>query len=389
MNTINKIISILLLASIAITTYSCDDEPKPSTPPAHRTILVYIVANNSLGFVGCDSEDLTEMIEASQNNSFNGGRLIVYHSTLGAPPTLFEISNGNTTKLKEYDSSTLSVEATRMQQVIDDTKNIAPANDYGLILWSHGNGWLQTGIPNDTLHSSTPTKTPLAFGVDQGKQMNITTLAQVINDEGFNFIYFDCCYMSTVEVIYELRNATPYIVASAAEVPADGMPYDYNIPLLFEDTPNLLSTCTTTFDYYNSKNDDEFRSCTMSLIDTKYISELAAATANIYRLQPSLPADFKPQKFTLDTNCYYFDFGQYLEALSANNPQLFETWQQAIDKVVIYKAATPYMWSQLKLTHHSGLSTFILNSASSCTIKGYNQLQWWTDVASILWNTEN
>lgn len=388
MNTINKIILILLLASIAITTYSCDDEPKPSTPPAHRTILVYIVANNSLGIGGFDSRDLAEMIEASRNNSFNGGRLIVYHSTLGAPATLFEISNGNATKLKEYDSSTLSVEATRMQQVIDDTKNIALANDYGLILWSHGNGWLQTGIPNDTLPSSTPTKNPLAFGEDQGKQMNITTLAQVVNDENFSFIYCDCCYLSTIEVIYELRNATPYIVASAAEVPADGMPYDYNIPLLFENTPNLLSACITTFDYYNSKN-GSIRSCTMSLIDTKYISELASATADIYRLHPSLPADFKPQKFTLDSNCYYFDFGQYIEALSADNPQLFEAWQQAIDKVVIYKAATPYMWNKLKLTHHSGLSTFILNSASNYTIKGYDQLQWWNDVASTLWNTEN
>ena len=388
MNTINKIISIILLASIAITTYSCDDEPKPSTPPAHRTILVYIVANNSLGIGGFDSRDLAEMIEASRNSSFNGGRLIVYHSTLGAPPTLYEISNGKAIKLKEYDSSTLSVEATRMQQVIDDTKNIAPADDYGLILWSHGNGWLQTGIPNDTLPSSTSTKTPLAFGEDQGKHMNITTLAQVINDEGFNFIYFDCCYMSTVEVIYELRNATPYIVASAAEVPADGMPYEYNIPLLFEPTPDLLGACRTTFDYYNSQN-GEIRSCTMTLIDTKHISELASATADIYRLHPSLPADFKPQKFTLDSNCYYFDFGQYIEALSTDNPQLFEIWKQVIDKVVIYKAATPYMWNKLKLTHHSGLSTFILNSASSCTIKGYNQLQWWTDVASILWNTEN
>lgn len=388
MKTLNKIISILLLACIAITTYSCNDDPKPAPTPIHRTILVYIVANNSLGYGHYDSSDLAEMVEASRNNSFNGGRLIIYHSTINQPPTLFEISNGKAIKLKEYDSSTLSVEASRMQQVITDTKNIAPANDYGLILWSHANGWLQTGIPDDTLSLSGPTKTPLAFGDDQEKQMNITTLAQVVNDENFSFIYFDCCYMSTIEVMYELRNATPYIIASAAEVPADGMPYDYNLPLLFENTPNLVGVCATTFDYYNSKN-GSIRSCTMSLIDTEYISELASATADIYRLHPSLPADFTAQKFTLDKNCYYFDFGQYIEALSTDNPQLLEAWQRAIDNVVIYKAATPYMWNQLKLTHHSGLSTFILNSASNCSTKGYDQLQWWNDVASKLWDTEN
>ena len=218
--------------------------------------------------------------------------------------------------------------------------------------------------------------------------MNITTLAHVVNDEDFSFIYFDCCYMSTIEVMYELRNATPYIIASAAEVPADGMPYDYNLPLLFESTPNLIGVCATTFDYYNSKN-GSIRSCTMSLIDTQHIPELASATADIYALHTSLPADFNPQKFTLDSNCYYFDFGQYIEALSINFPQLFEAWKNAIDNVVIYKASTPYMWSLLKLTHHSGLSTFIFNNANNYTTKGYNQLQWWNDVASILCNSEN
>ena len=380
MKTILKITTIVIVALLSFITSSCNnDEPKIDQPTiASRTILVYMVSNNSLGYGGFDSNDLSEMIEASQYSDFNGGRLIVYLASIYGNPALYEITNGNVKTLKTYSSSTLSVEAKRMQEVINDTKEIAPANDYGLILWSHGNGWRQTGI-SEELDTPTASKNILAFGEDQGKQMNITTLAQVINDEDFSFIYFDCCYMATIEVAYELRNATPFIIASATEVLADGMPYEHNIPLLFEDSPNLKGACANTFDFYNCK-DGVDRSCTISLINTHYISDLAQASSQIYKLQTSLPEDFTPQKFTLDSKCYYFDFAQYIEALSSNHPQLLEDWQNALNQVVIYKNETPYMWGILPLEHHCGLSTYIINNKSNYKTNGYDQLQWWNDV---------
>ena len=273
-----------------------------------------------------------------------------------------------------------------MQEVISDTKMHAPADDYGLILWSHANGWLQNGItpnPTKTIQNETHIERPLAFGEDQGKYMNITTLNDVVIDENFSFIYFDCCYMGTIEVAYQLRHATPYIIASAPEIPANGMPYDYNLPLLFADIPMLKDACINTFDYYNIQKGIN-RSCAISLINTQHIEELAQATVAIYKLQPPLPIEFNPQKYTLDANCYYFDFGQYVEALSTNYPELLTDWTNAINKVIIYKASTPYMWNKLKIEHHSGLSTFIIDDITKATTKGYDQLQWWTDVANKL-----
>lgn len=190
--------------------------------------------------------------------------------------------------------------------------------------------------------------------------------------------------MSTIEVVYQMRNTTPYIIASAPETPAEGMPYEQNIPYLFADAPMLKEACATTFDYYNCKN-GMLRSCAISLIDTRHINELAQATLSIYESHPTLPDDFSPQKYTLDSNCYYFDFGQYIEALSYSQPNLFKIWEEALNKVVIYKAATPYMWNQLRLEHHCGLSTYILKSEEYSAIKNYNQLQWWADIASKLW----
>lgn len=387
MSHIKILISFLITILIAAFLYSCsDDEPQPIIE-ANRTILVYMVAGNSLGTGNYDTADINEMIAASETNSFNNGRLIIYHAPNKSNPSLKEIINGKVVILKEYDQSTTSVEQQRMQQVIDDTKKLAPAKDYGLILWSHANGWLQNGLVEKDFKQQIENlyiNNFLTFGEDQGKCMNITTLANILNDENFRFIYFDCCYMSSIEVIYQLRNATPYIIASAPETPADGMPYEQNIPLLFADTPKLKEACTTTFDYYNNQK-GAFRSCAISLIDTRHINKLAQATASIYEQHPTLPDDFAPQKYTLDANCYYFDFGQYIKTLSLNYPSLLKEWEDALNQVVIYKVATPYMWNTLKLEHHSGLSTYILNGPEYSAIKNYYQLQWWRDVAHKLW----
>lgn len=388
MNQLKYIIKFFIAIIVVVTTTSCEKDEPTQLDSSNRTILVYIVANNSLGVDNYDEADINEMILASQNNNFNNGRLIVYHAPLGKNPILKEICDGKTITLKEYDASLSSVERQQMQQVINDTKCLAPAKDYGLILWSHANGWLQTGINEEAtppIKHHKKSKSLLAYGDDQGKHMNITTLAQILENEKFSFIYFDCCHMATIEVMYELYNTTNYIIASATEVPGEGMPYEQNIPLLFADTADLVQVCANTFDYYNSQN-GYLRSCAISLIDTRHIKELGEITAKIYRSNNILPIDYIPQKFSLDTNCYYFDFGQYVEALSRNNPLLLDTWLAAMDKSIIYKAATPFMWNLLKIDHHSGLSTYIIQEINQSETKGYNQLKWWNEVAHNLFN---
>lgn len=376
--------SLLAIAIIYCLSSCNDNEPNmQEINEVHRTILVYMVANNSLGIQKYDISDINEMKECAKYNDFNNGRLLIYHAPNDQNPSLIEIKGDSFITIKQYDQTLSSVSSERMQTVINDTKLLAPAIDYGLILWSHGNGWLQTGIET-TKSLQKQTSNTLAFGDDEGKHMNITTLTNIINDEGFSFIYFDCCYMATIEVAYELRNSTSYIIASTTEIPADGMPYEQNLPFLFENTPNLQKVCKNTFDYYNTQK-GWAQSCAISLIDTKHLNELANKTASIYKTHPSLPANFSPQKFTLDTNCYYFDFGQYIEALCQHNENGYSAWKDAINKVVIYKAATPYMWNKLKLNFHSGLSTYILTDFSDSATKDYNQLQWWNNVASLLW----
>ncbi len=365
----------------------CSSQEPDAPPLTKRTVLVYMVANNaSLGGAGYDALDIEEMKAAAANGDLAGGRLIVYHAGVNAEPQLLDITQAGIVVLKTYDDSQYSVERARLEDVISDTKRYAPAEDYGLVLWSHASGWLQDGI-TEADEAST-----LSFGYDRGKKMNVSTLAKALTDKGFSFVYFDCCQMASVEVVYELRHATDFIVASAIELPIEGMPYDKNVKCFFTDTPDLIQAARNTFELYDGQENPENRWCSMSVIDTSEMDALADATRAIYSALPdmTLPPGYTPQKYQLDGRVYLYDFADYVTSMAEAYgipALLISEYDEAMHRAVIYKDATPMLYNTLPLTRHSGLSTFIMKSQQEAVTKNYNQLQWFADVASALIKT--
>ena len=380
--TLRNLLSIIALSFI-LTLSGCKkktDEPVgPTTTP--RTVLVYMAANNDLGSRGYDEKDIDEMRTAVVAGGLNNGRLLIYHAATDGTETLCEMDNTGTLNIiKTYNDGYCSINAARMKQVIADVKANAPADDYGLVLWSHSTGWIEDGITE-----SAPKR---SFGADNSKKMNVTTLASVLSGQGFSFVYFDCCYMSTIEVAYELRNVTPTIVASVLEVPLEGMPYNKNIPCFFQETPDLIGAATNTFNYYNVLA-GENRTCSMTVTNTAGLDALAQATRDIYALAGPVVNYTTVQKFSLDKAYYYSDFGDYIEQLCATlptGPALLEKWNAALNDVVLYKAATPMLWNTTPIIKHSGFSTYILNKESDATntSRNYNNLSWYADVAESL-----
>jgi hypothetical protein len=372
-NFINHI-TTLLLAILTLT--SCHDKNDEPTPIVGRSVLVYMVADNSLGSSGYDQLDFDEMLTAAHNGDFGNNRLIIYHDGISGTPTLYEITPEGQTTLLEYSLDDASVSSTRMAQVISDFKRLAPADNYGLILWSHASGWLQNGMesPEEAVTQS--------FGQQRGRYMNVTTLADVLQGQGFDYVYFDCCYMASVEVAYELRHVAHYMVGSATELPATGMPYDQTLRYLMADQADLQAACQATFDSYNNLSGRN-RTCTISLIDLNAIGDLANATKEIFASRPTLPEAFTPQKYMIGT-CYLYDLGQYVTALTSDAEAL-SRWDAALQSAVVYSAATPSIWNSLRITNYSGLSTAILESeADAHSSNNYYQLQWWSDVVAHL-----
>lgn len=372
---------------------ACDDgdDPvvkEPENPAVHRTVLVYMVADNTLGTsYGSDQDDLNEMIKGAEAGALNGGRLLVYHNrpktSSGNPPQMLEITEKGVKVLKTYpdDTTIYSVDPERITEVMADMKSLAPADDYGLVLWSHANGWLGGTDENDSRYR--------AFGDDRGYHITVQTLAKTLKDERFSFVYFDCCLMGCVEVIYELRDIAPIMVACPTELSIDGMPYDRNMPYMFAHDTDMedamVSAAETTYKYYEADENGYGDGCQIAVYDTRQLDGLADATRDIFRTVSVMdPMATTVQCFnTPYSSKYIFDMDNLMEYyVRVSHPDLLATWRDAWRKVVVYGIATRTGIGNIYIDRFCGLGTFVIDQKSDITWRGYNTLQWWKDVVS-------
>lgn len=390
-----KLLIHTLLAAIPLLSLTaCGDEPGapgPADDTTPRTVLVYMVAENNLS--GNGRNDISEMLAAAQNGHLGNSRLIVYCDMPGSNPTLSEITPEGRKDLLEYDDATMSVSRERLETVIDDMKTLSPAEHYGLIMWGHGTGYVQDGIEEAPAR---PLIQPASYGGESigGKSywMNVTTMADALDGKGFDWIYFDCCFMAGVEVAYELRGVTDYIVASATELPAEGMPYQKTLRHLMPAKSDLTGAASETFGHFDSQQ-GMYRTCTMSVIRTDAMDELARAMRGIYTNTTGLPDGYEPQAFQTpgDHKQYgwsYYDLEHYATALAGDSQLYNNLAVTAISHTVTAAYATPMLWSSVALSNHCGLSTLIIESDDDPQLDkfGYRQLSWWTDVVEHRFN---
>ncbi len=414
--TFSYIYIVLLSAMLAIGLASCDnhDDPTPEPEPepeaiASRTVLVYQVAsNNSLDNLSTD--DLKEMLRGAADGAIpEGGRLMVYNHRASGNPYLIEVTAAGADTLLTYSTDIPSVSSDRMLEVFADVAELATAEDYGLILWGHGTGWLQDGIPDAI---SPEVKSYGGQGPRPLQWMNITTLAATVaaSPVPMSFVYFDCCHMASVEVAYELRNATDIIAGSVSELPGEGMPYHLTLPYFFTpEQADIVGAARTTFEYYNewytigkrpecSPSSFSGRYTAMSVFYTEPLDDLADITAAIYNASPdAYPERFVPQRFgrsATGLRDYFFDYEQYVETLCLDQSgnerfdgaaAMLAEFRSVLERCVVYKDTMPFLYGgSYSMLHYCGLSTYISPDKDSLSAKNYNTLSWFGAVASYL-----
>ena len=374
---------LVFLTMLLATACGGDDDSQPDPPvptepeTVNRTVVVYMVADNTLGSSSLDREDLKEMIKASAGG-FEDGRLLVYWSPWTEGPyepvtRLVEVTPDGLLELLTYPSDTkgASVEPDRITKVMADVKELAPAESYGLVFWSHANGWL------GALNKATSDRYK-AFGDDNGYHINITSLARALEGQKFDFIYFDCCLMGNIETIYELRNLTDRIVASPTDLGVEGMPYDLNAPGFFSPVPDLAAAAANTFDWYSSAG----RECQMAVYDLTRLPEFTRATAEIFASLTDYPEGINSiQRYVKPgETCHSYDMEAYMELIAS--PEALAAWRAALDELVVYKATTQWGIGSLRISRYCGLGSFAIRRSSDIGWRGYSDLAWWTDVVS-------
>lgn len=166
-------------------------------------------------------------------------RVVVYFATSATEANLYELvyKDGDCVEapLKSYTYTNPDyTTAEGITSILNDVQSFSPAERYAMIIGCHGMGWL----PVDGVSSRAAGQkmhweyegVPLTryFGGTSSKyQTDITTLAKGITNAGIKmeYILFDDCYLSTIEVAYDLKEATDHIIACPTEIMAFGMPY--------------------------------------------------------------------------------------------------------------------------------------------------------------------
>lgn len=350
---------------LSVLLVGCEKNDNPVPPPLEgsRTVLVYIVADkngldenyNNQDFATRDVEEMLEGMKSVDTSLYN---LLVYLDN-NDKPVLFRIDNnkGKVSKeiIKEYDEQ-VSTETSVMAEVLKRAFSEYRADSYGLVYWSHCDGW----IPY-------PLEVPKTrwVGQDLGdgndNRMNISGLMTALDSAPakFDFIMFDACFMMSVEVAYELRNYTDYYIGNPTENPGPGAPYDKIVPAMF--APNAaVNMAAEYFNVYNSiydggvnlTNSNWTAGTSITVLKTSELENLASATKEVLQSSVDL-SKLRSDVFDYDkrTGEYqdghvgYYDMQEMMQYILSDNSAAYDAWKKSFDASVAYWNTTDKNYS--------------------------------------------
>ena len=333
------------LLSLAALLASCHhDTPEPRVRHNRHTILLYIAAENTLGsYFRSDSLEIAEGLKLLPDTV----QVALFFDNTQSSKLYYGSAKHELMPIKTYDHNVCSTDSAEMEMVLDDVFRFFPAEHYGIVFWSHASGWVPSNYKKVRRRTFGIDNGQRSSRSDEGPQMEITTMANVLSHHPrTDYLFFDACFMQCVEVAYQLRHVTDYVIGSPAEIPADGAPYTELLPILASGDIDGALRCY--YDYYvTGAGSSEYGGAIISALRTDRLEALAAATKPLIE---SLFVDSTEVK-TSDVQYYYpvsgsKVFTQYFDMVNLFyqrcSDEAFETWRQAFDRAVTSKYISRY-----------------------------------------------
>lgn len=409
---------ILLLLLVALSLFSCDKEniDVPQSSRKGRTVLAYLVSNNKSGAnLDSDLKANIKMMYQGLATLTDTCSLIVYYrpcsddSYLKAPCIIKYETDGHgningksaltdseLTKtsvleegiiVKQYERGQIATDPDAMPVILSDMMNVVLSDSYGLILGSHGTGWL----PGE--------KTVRSFGDDNAYSIDIPQLARALakaNNSKFDFILFDACLMGNIEVLYELRDVAHYCIVSPQEVPVRGFPYNSILPLLY--STDVAASAKGICDEYIANNEKEKTWGTVTFADCTLIDELANAVRMEITSHREQLADFdykSLQQYGGNSSSFRYmstDLLQFIDKL--NGGTIPSSFRKVFNDLILYtKCIEDNAYYPIKKEYYSGIGLYIPSSRQKTTWNNYfkSSIAWyqaagWAETESIWGN---
>lgn len=377
---------------------SCSNGDSPDGPdvpvtPVGQTVFMFFPWSNSLLSDFRRTEEDMQTVVAQR--SMKDERIMVFMATSEREAVLFELKKQNgrclTDTLRRYSDRPFTSRQW-LTSLFSEVMTLAPASRYGMVVGCHGLAWVpvqgqrnaqkrlgsqerideednlykeeridKEGEPNDLMHFEVqgPVTTRFIGGTYPETQIETTDLADAMADAGFHteYILFDACYMSSVEVAYELKDVTHYLIASPTEVLSYGFPY-ITMGKHLLGTPNYKGIVDSFISFYSSYN---LPYGTVAVTDCTQLDALAAIAQQINAAAAEQLVPNGVQIMDGYSPTLFYDLG-HLMSLKDAGTVLTAAFAEQIEKTVPYKGHTGQYFTTLKdapvdIKHYSGLNT--------------------------------
>ena len=391
-----KFILFLQLAAFILFASCSDEDPDPVPQPPvieTNTIFVYMPWSGSTkkdpGLYSFFLTNIQDIKTAIVNQGGLGNKkLMIFISMKVDKGALINVQYKNGSCIDDtvaiYDNTQPGLRLNTAEWITTLLKRVkqeAPANHYSMIVGCHGMGWIPA-------KPSTRINRPAAslFGLNQnaGKagpptrwlggnayQTNISDFDKGIEDSGigkFQYILFDDCNMTGIEVAYELRNATNHIIGSPTEIMAYGMPYKFLWSELSKVNPDYHSICTNFINFYSNYKYEgtPYPYGTISVIDCSQVEAMVDIMKEI-NASTSLSTITESNIQSMDgyTPSIFYDMGDYVRKLAQNEPLLLAKFNSQLDRLVPEKRHTDAYYTSLRT---AGFNIIPIQSYSGITI---------------------
>ncbi|MBN1649124.1 MAG: hypothetical protein JW874_13895 [Spirochaetales bacterium] len=231
-----------------------------------------------------DNWEDTRLYEVAHDSDGVDGTI---DSTRIAIPSLGITASGASAELNMGDPDVIS-------DFIDFVQAEYTADHYALIFWNHGSGWraappverqsvdsgvLQITDPlveTDRTGNASDSKVVCVDDTNGGDYLYTEEVGDAIAGLGIEVIGFDACLEGMIEVAWEIRNDSDYMIASEESIPGDGWEYDDLLSSFINAEHTADSLCSAAVDAYETRYSGTVGT-TLSAVDISQLGTLKTA----------------------------------------------------------------------------------------------------------------